>query len=230
MYSQTAFVHAAAGLAAALASVAFLAALVLIHGTSVTGSEQQNSDEDEDDTDNEIDETDDEEKYDRVRSELLTPCSITPDSELRVRAGTSDVENVKNIKVRKENQSDKIKRDVRVRVHVLKVVNINLVAQTFNVDVQFEASWGQKTKFSLEDHDFNWDPDKKSNQQRLQRGELVITVTKKNGDKTTTSDEIPDETFFAPRLKLTNLIGKVHEEKWCNFYTVPRNHLGNPDQ
>jgi len=35
----------------------------------------------------------------------------------------------------------KAKQEIRVRVHVLKVVNINLAAQTFTVDVQFEASW-----------------------------------------------------------------------------------------
>ena len=108
----------------------------------------------------------------------------------------------------------KAKQEVRVRVHVLKVVNIDLAAQTFTVDVQFEASWvSQELKEHLkslnkEVKDVLYD-EKNTNQER---GGLRITV--KNGDKY----ELVEKEFFAPRLKLTNLIAKVNQEKWFDFY------------
>ncbi len=150
------------------------------------------------------------------------------------------------------------KYQVRVRVLVLKVVNIDLAAQNFTVDVQFEASWeSQELTQDLKEHltshnkkveDVQWDEVVKDvqwdeNNTNQERGQLWITFKtedqKKNQErgkrciiiKNKDQKEPVEEKFFvhfAPRLKLTNLIGKVNQERWFDFYAGTKKLSGEP--
>jgi hypothetical protein len=116
------------------------------------------------------------------------------------------------------------KHQVRVRVLVLKVVNIDLAAQNFTVDVQFEASWESQelTDYLKSENKDVKDVLQDGGKTNQERGELRITV--KNGDKY----EPVEKEFFAPRLELTNLIGKVNQEGWFHFYAGTKKISGEP--
>ncbi len=162
-----------------------------------------------------------------------------------------------------EDQTDETKRktkpEVRVRVHVLNVVNINLAAQTFTVDVQFEASWENRELNGKELKNVEWEWDDNKGELHITKANSVsqsktgvekpvdtpvdsstnspvevfvqehpdqevgkLSPKVKTGDGTTPVETPVDRKFFAPRLKLTNLIAKVNEEKWFDFYATEK--------
>jgi hypothetical protein len=110
-------------------------------------------------------------------------------------------------------------REVRVRANVLRVIDINKQAQTFTVDVQFEASWTEK---ELEDV-----------AKRLEVEDLNrLRVDWKDTAKASTSSSVAGggglfiendrkkKELFAPRLRLGNMIQMAGEEVWFNIYST----------
>ena len=119
---------------------------------------------------------------------------------------------------------DKQAIGVRVRVAVNRVLDVNLVAQTFTVNMQLEASWvdpehkptgkdwvdGRPNRYPVKEHPLGkWD-DEARTEALQRRGD--IQLYKQNGDK----KEIA--TAFAPRLRFSNAIDEKDSEMWYVFY------------
>ena len=59
------------------------------------------------------------------------------------------------------------KKEVRVRIHVKRVINIDLVAQCFKARVLVEASWVEPKMAHLDKEELKWDSENENGQNLL---------------------------------------------------------------
>jgi hypothetical protein len=99
-------------------------------------------------------------------------------------------------------------REVRVRLDVKQLLDVNLVAQTFTVHFQLEASWLASDMKHLKDTLLMTDPDDEvEDVLKLQRmGKLRLM-----NDKTD---------YWAPRLSLNNCTERKDEQMWFKIYST----------
>ena len=126
-------------------------------------------------------------------------------------------------------------REVRIRAKVYRVHDVDLVKQTFTVQVQLEASWIEKELKEMA---------QKAPLLTSSRADCVRILVNKDRTNQYTGKLycfLPTETdeerrkakesakrFWAPRLSFHNIIKVEDEEKWYRFYDKLRDDASNP--
>lgn len=102
------------------------------------------------------------------------------------------------------------KKEVRVRIHVKRVINIDLVAQCFKARVLVEASWVEPKMAHLDQEELVWDSENEKTLTLQRAGKLKLRDNNRDDD---------DEFYFAPRLSFRNLVERASdEEMWYAIY------------
>ena len=101
------------------------------------------------------------------------------------------------------------KREVRVRMNVKRVINIDLVAQCFKARFLVEASWVEPKMAHLDKEELEWDSE----------NENTLTLQRAGKLKLRNTDKDKDTFYFAPRLSFRNLVELASdEEMWYVIY------------
>ena len=126
-------------------------------------------------------------------------------------------------------------REVRIRAKVYRVHDVDLVKQTFTVQLQLEASWIERELKEMA---------QKAPLLTSSRADCVRILVNKDRTNQYTGKLycfLPTETdeerrkakesakrFWAPRLSFHNIIKVEDEEKWYRFYDKHRDDASNP--
>ena len=95
--------------------------------------------------------------------------------------------------------------EVRVRIDVKRVVVVDVVAQTFTVTLQLEASWIDRQMGEIEGDEIKTSTNSAQERQREQRAGILKVVGSEND-------------FFAPRLSFKNCIEETDSDCWFQIY------------